>query len=140
MMYAAASLGILLLLILFARPRRRRTGLHMTLRRLRTSPEQERTIREAVWDIRVAAGRFVRNVRGARPELAALLREEVLDEKSVQAWFSAHERHLEELKPRLLQGVREIHASLDPKQREKLSRLVENSNHGLFGRRHSHGI
>jgi len=140
MIYAlAAGLALLVLALISARPRRNRTGLYVALKRLHARPEQERVIREAVWDMRVAGGKFVRDTRDARTDLAELLRDEDFDDEGMHAWFSEREEQLEKLKPRLAHGMKQIHRTLDSAQREKLSRLLEAGPPNLFGHRHAPG-
>lgn len=135
----------LLGLLAMARPHHRHghrgmRSLSRLFRRLDTTPGQEKVIRDALIDLRDAARETWHDTRDARPELAAILRSEEVDDDALQAWLSARGLTFDELRPRIVNAIRRIHEVLDQRQRRALGDLVERGNlHGPWGWRHRWG-
>ena len=130
-------------LYLLSRKRHRRLGSQHALRhvfsRLDTTPGQEKTIREALLRVKDGAKRLTRELSSSRSALAELLTQPEFDEVRVNEWVAARERSFWELKPEVMQSLREIHEVLDEEQRKKLSRWVESGPNRVFSRRGPHG-
>ncbi len=121
-------------------PRHRfgRSGPWWLLRKLDTSPAQERVIRNAVNSIKEEARGFARGGKSSRRELAQLLRAPDYDKDRVRDWFTARERELGQVTETALGALAEVHEVLDDQQRDKLAALVERG--PRFGRGfRSHG-
>lgn len=114
-----------------------RHGLYFLFRRLKTTPGQEKVLREALAKLRDAGRGAVRETNEARPELAEMFRQEAFDEPGAKTWFASRQKTIEELKPSIIESLREVHSVLDPEQRAILSDALA-SRWMKFGRSHHH--
>ena len=103
----------------------RRRGLYMALSRIDASPAQERAIVNEV-------DRFVERLHTAkttakdgRADLAAALRNPVLDDAALGAWLGRVDAASGEARAALLDAVRNIHGVLDDKQREQVAEMLD---------------
>lgn len=131
-------------LIALARSRRRYYGRgyfgSWALRRLDTSPGQEKVIRTAISDAQTILGGLRDDNRAAREELASILGEEKLDEARLGAWFEGREGAWGEVKPKLVELGRQVHEVLDADQKKRVGSWLR-SGFGRFGHhRHHHGF
>jgi Spy/CpxP family protein refolding chaperone len=93
--------------------------------RLRTTPEQERAIRDAVDELR-SAGRDARNeLSEARREAARAMRSEVFSEEAVGGATAAFENTLDKLRKAGISAFAKVHGTLDDRQRAELADLIE---------------
>lgn len=136
---AAASLAGLV--VLASRRRHhgfgfRGRGLYRFLSHLETTPGQEKVIRTAIEELRVATRQTWSSTRDARPELAALIRAERLDNAALHSWFDARHDNLRELELRIERAVGQIHDVLDERQKTELANWLERG--PRFGLRSRH--
>lgn len=113
-----------------------RHALYFLFRRLKTTPGQEQVIRTAFSRLREASKNVLADARGARPELADMMRAESFDEASVKTWFAARQKTLEEFKPKLVESLREVHSVLDQEQRAILGDALGSRWFGHRSHRH----
>jgi Spy/CpxP family protein refolding chaperone len=95
------------------------------LRKLDTSPAQERVIRNAFGSVRQLIRNFANDSHGSRRELAELLRASDFDRQGVSDWFAGREAELKQLRETTVEALGEVYEVLDDQQRETLARLVE---------------
>lgn len=126
-------------LIALARHRRRyyRGGYFgsWALRRLDTSPGQEKVIRTAIADAQTILGGLREDNRTAREELASILSEEKLDDARLAAWIEGREGAWSEVKPKLVELGRQVHEVLDAEQKKRIGSWLRAG----FGRWAHHG-
>lgn len=130
-------------LIALARSRRRLYGGgyfgSWALRRLDTSPGQEKVIRTAISDAQALLGGLRDDNRAAREELAGILREEKLDEARLGAWFEGREGAWVDVKPKLVELGRQVHEVLDAEQKQRIGSWLRAGVRGWGHHRHHHG-
>lgn len=115
----------LLLLSRYRGPRRfGRPGLYWALRRLDTSPGQERVIRNALDELLERGRAFRDQGRAAREELAQLLGGSKLEGPALEAWLDRRAQEARAVFPEIAGELTKIHEVLDDRQRRELSRLV----------------
>lgn len=107
--------------------------LRRALRRLDTTPGQERIIREAFDDVAEAAEGLRGQGRRLRHDLADVLRTEDLDRAGVDSLLSRHEDEFDALREAVAGAITEVHAALEPSQRERLAEMLGRQGH------HHHG-
>lgn len=114
----------LLGLIVLARSRRHFPGRgyfrSVALRRLDTSPGQEKVIRTALSDAEALLGGLREDHREARQELAEIISQDSFDEARLGAWFERREGSWREVKPKLIELGRQVHDVLDAEQKKRL--------------------
>lgn len=106
-----------------------RSRWHWILRKLDTSPAQERVVRNAFASVKQGARTFAHEGKFARRELADLLRAADFDERRVSDWFATREEELKKLRESAVQALGEVHEVLDDQQREQLATLIERSSY-----------
>lgn len=140
---AECALALLFLWMFRRAQRSRRGGMYYLFKRLRTTPGQEQIIRNALFGFKEAGERARDDARRARPELADLVRAETFDESAARTWMASRERTLSQLKPTILESLREIHGVLDAEQRKTLGEALEHPHFWLktarCRHRHAHG-
>lgn len=104
--------------------------LHRVLRRLDTTPGQEKVIREAIHDFREDAFGLRSDVRGTRSELARALRAPELDKALLESIFDKHDEVIEKLRASAVDTAEKVHTTLDAQQRQRLADIIES---GPFG-------
>ncbi len=126
-------------LVLMARGRRygfRGRGMYRLFSRLETTPGQEKIIRGALEELRVATRQTWSTTRDARPALAELIRAEHLDGPALEAWFEARHDTLRELQGRIERAMATVHDVLDDRQKRELASWVERGPRFGFGYHH----
>ncbi len=113
-----------------------RRGLYMVLSRLDASPAQERAIIGEIDKLKERLRGARAGVKDARPDLAAALRNPVLDDAALGAVLGRVDAATGEGRAAVLDALRNIHAVLDDKQREQLADLID---HGWWRRGPSAG-
>ncbi len=130
----------LLFLGLYRRHRRRhgRHGLYFLFRRLKTTPGQERVLRDALSRLRDAGRSAINETNEARPQLAEMMRAETFDEPGARTWFASRQKTVEDLKPTVIESLREVHSVLDAEQRAALGDALSSrwSSFGLYREHH----
>ena len=102
-----------------------RRAMHWVLDRLDTTPGQERVIREAFDDFVDAVRPLREDLSGSREDLARALRGEALDYTALSAAFTAHDGVLAKSREELTTLFGRVHETLDERQRDVLSDLIE---------------
>jgi uncharacterized membrane protein len=92
--------------------------------RIGARPEQEETIRAAVYELKDAASRLRGEGRKTRHEIADALRKPALDEVAMGEMFARHDSELEALRKSLVGALAKIHDALDEKQRHRLADIL----------------
>jgi Spy/CpxP family protein refolding chaperone len=115
-----------------------RHGLYFLFRRLKTTPGQEQVIRTAFSRLREAGQSASRETLESRPVLAEMLRADSFDEAGAKTWFAARQKTFEDLKPNLIESLREVHSVLDPEQRAMLGNAIASKWFGMRHYRHGH--
>jgi uncharacterized membrane protein len=87
-------------------------------RRLRIDDDQEGIVDLALADVRKALTELGTAIRDSRGELAGALRGEALDDAAIAATFAAQDEALSDARRQVVSAVKQIHAVLDPEQRE----------------------
>ena len=98
--------------------------------RLRTSPEQEKVIREAVDEMRRSASELRDEARHTRGDVAKAMKSPSFDETVMGELFARHDTHLEKVRKDAVGVLAKVHAVLDDRQRDLLAELIER---GPFG-------
>ena len=111
-------------------------GLYRFLSHLGTTPGQEKVIRTAMEELRVASRQTWSSTRDARPELAELIRAERLDNAALHSWFDARHDNLRELELRIERAMGQIHDVLDERQKKEVANWVERGPRFGFGHHH----
>jgi hypothetical protein len=104
------------------------------LRRLDTSPGQEKVIRNAWEEFRLVMKDARQRAQSARPELAQLIRGPVTADE-LNAWLNARVMELNQVTPAATEAFAKVHEVLDDRQRAMLADWVERSR-GFHGHRH----
>ena len=104
--------------------------------RLRTSPGQEKVIRDAFDELRRAASELRDEGRHSRNDVAKAVRSPSFDETVMGELFARHDTHLEKMRKEAVGAIGKVHAVLDDRQREILAEIIER---GPFGGRFGGG-
>jgi Spy/CpxP family protein refolding chaperone len=105
------------------------------LDRLDTTPGQEKEIRTAIDDLMEEVRAARRDFRGSREDVARVIREEEVPPGAFDALFQKHDELMGRLREAGQKAFLKIHETLDARQRETLSGLVESWGPGFF---HAH--
>jgi uncharacterized membrane protein len=92
--------------------------------RIGARPDQEETIRAAVYDLKDTASRLRGEGRKTRQEIADALRKPGFDEVAMGELFARHDTELETLRKALVGALAKTHDALDEKQRHRLADLL----------------
>lgn len=106
-------------------PHWRRRGLHMLLRRIDASPAQERAIIAEVEQFRDRVRGVRANAPEARADLAAAIRAPELDDATLASLKSRVDTAIGDVRTAALEALRNIHALLDPGQRERVADFLD---------------
>jgi Spy/CpxP family protein refolding chaperone len=93
--------------------------------RLRTSPAQEKVIREAIDEARRSAAELRDEGRHTRDDVARAVRSPSFDETVLGELFARHDTHLERVRKDMVGVLAKVHAVLDDRQREVFAQLIE---------------
>lgn len=91
---------------------------------LDTSPGQEKVLRGAIDEMRKAAEGTRGEWRNARVALAEALQGDTFDEAAVQKAYARMEVEAQQLRDKLVDNLRNVHETLTPDQRKRLSSMV----------------
>ncbi len=94
-------------------------------RRLRTTPEQETDILNAIDELRSAGRDAKGEMREAAKDTATALRGEVFSEEAVGGATAAFEHTLDKMRKASIAAFAKIHGTLDTRQRGELADLIE---------------
>jgi hypothetical protein len=103
----------------------RRFILRGVLRRLETTPTQERALRDAAREFRDSAQSLKGEARRSRADVAAELRRPAIDENVLGELFARHDGTLDSVRKAFVGLMIKVHEILDDTQRERLAQLVE---------------
>ncbi len=109
----------------FGRGRGRSVMLRWLFDRLRTTPEQERAIADAIDEAREQRSSFKKEARASRKDVARSVRGEQVEETVLGEVFSRHDTVIEGARKAFVHALVKIHAVLDEKQRATLADLLE---------------
>jgi Spy/CpxP family protein refolding chaperone len=120
-----------------------RYGLNALFDRLGTSNAQEKAILAAVSDVQGQLPGLRDALRETRGAAAQVLREERFDAERLNAILAQQEVEIAQLRQRVVGLLATVHETLDPQQRQQLSRLIEDAPHSvgrsLWMAHHYHG-
>lgn len=102
-----------------------RRGLYMALSHIDASPAQERTIIAEVDQLRDRLHGAKAAVKDARGDLAAAIRGPVLDDAALGAVLGRVDTAHTEARTAVLDALRNIHAVLDDRQRERVADILD---------------
>ncbi|HET9957741.1 MAG TPA: periplasmic heavy metal sensor [Polyangiaceae bacterium] len=102
-----------------------RSPWYAILRRLDTTPGQEKVIRSAVADFMDSAWTMRSKVQSSRSEIADALRAETFDAERIRGVVSQHVEELITLGTSFGVSLGRVHEALDHDQRQRLARLIE---------------
>jgi Spy/CpxP family protein refolding chaperone len=105
----------------WARGRRRLQWLY---RELETTPEQERTIKDAVEEVLDARHALLRERRKSGEDFAESIAGDSFDENVLGETFSRQDDRVRDLQKALAGALGRVHAVLDPDQRRRLARIL----------------
>ncbi len=111
----------------YGRHSRRRWMLHGALQRIDASPAQERAIIAEVDKLQERVHAAKRGLKDSRGDLAAALRNEVLDDAALGAVLGRVDGTTAEVRAAVLDALRAIHALLDDGQRAQLADMLGGS-------------
>jgi Spy/CpxP family protein refolding chaperone len=94
--------------------------------RLDTTPGQEKVVKSAFDEVRKAAEGVKDDLVSARGDVAKAFRSEAFDESIAGDLLSRHDAKMDELRKTLVGALAKVHGALDPEQRERLARFLEN--------------
>lgn len=103
----------------------RRFILRGVLRRLETTPTQERALRDAAREFRDSAQSMKGEARRSRSDVAAELRRPAIDESALGELFARHDGALHDMRKAFVGLMIKVHEILDDTQRERLAQLIE---------------
>jgi hypothetical protein len=98
--------------------------LRAVMSRIGARPDQEETIRAAVYDLKDTASRLRGEGRKTRQEIADALRKPGFDEVAMGELFARHDSELETLRKALVGALAKTHDALDEKQRHRLADII----------------
>jgi hypothetical protein len=101
------------------------------LRRVETTPTQERAIEEAFAELTRSGKPLRAEAKQSRADLAAAMRRTSLDEVALGEMFARHDRLAEDIRKALVGFLARVHEILDDIQRERFASLLEKG--GLRG-------
>lgn len=104
---------------------RHRAGLHMALAHIDATPAQERAIVAEVDKLSDRLRTARSTMKDGRADLAAAIRSETLDDSSLGAVLGRVDSATGEARAAVLDALRNIHATLDDKQRTQLADLLD---------------
>ena len=110
-----------------------RWWLYPLLRRLDTTPGQEKVIRREVEAVRAALEGGREEFVTSRGDIARALRGESLDETVLGELFARHDDRLRGLREQLVGSLARVHDALDERQREQLAASLETGPRGFRG-------
>jgi hypothetical protein len=99
--------------------------LRRLLRRVETTPTQERAIEEAVAEFTRSVKPVRAEAKQSRADLATAMRRTSLDEVVLGEMFARHDRLAEDLRKAFVGLLARVHEILDDIQRERFATLVE---------------
>ena len=102
----------------------RHRKLRWALRRLETTPAQERALRQEWKDLRQTAAAARADVAAARGDLGAVLTAPVLDRDALGAVVARVDRAYGEVRIAATEALARVHAQLDDHQRAQIGRLL----------------
>lgn len=105
--------------------RRHRAGLHMALAHIDATPAQERAIVAEVDKLHDRLHTARSTVKDGRADLAAAIRGSTLDDAALGAVLGRVDSATAEARGALLDALRNIHATLDDRQRAQLADLLD---------------
>lgn len=105
--------------------RRHRAGLHMALAHIDATPAQERAIVAEVDKLHDRLHTAKSTVKDGRVDLAAAVRGATLDDAALGAVLGRVDSATAEARSAVLEALRNIHATLDDKQRAQLADLLD---------------
>jgi uncharacterized membrane protein len=103
--------------------------------RINARPDQERTIREAVEELKDAAAPLRAEARHTREEIAAAMRQPNFDEVVMGELFARHDSALERLRKALVGALAKTHDALDERQRHRLGDIIAEGPRAFRGAR-----
>lgn len=110
----------------------RRWMLHAALARLDASPAQERAIIAELEKLEERVHGARRNLKDARGDLAAAIRNPQLDDAALGAVLGRVDASTGEVRSAAIEAVRNIHALLDDNQRAQLADMLDRSGGGFW--------
>jgi hypothetical protein len=105
--------------------------LRRILRRVETTPTQDRAIEEAFAELTRSMKPLRPEAKQSRADLAAAMRRTSLDEVALGEMFARHDRLAEDIRKALVGFLARVHEILDDIQRERFATLLEKG--GLRG-------
>lgn len=112
----------------------RRWMMHAALARIDASPAQERAIIAEAEKLHERLHGAKRNVKESRGDLAAAIRNSVLDEAALGAVLGRVDASTAEARTAVIEALRNIHAVLDDGQRARLADMLDHGGGGAFWR------
>jgi hypothetical protein len=95
------------------------------LRRLETTPTQEKALRDAAKEFHEGAKALKGEARRSRVDVAATLRRSSVDEVALGELFARHDGALDSVRKAFVGLTIRVHEILDDTQRERLAQLIE---------------
>jgi uncharacterized membrane protein len=92
---------------------------------VQATPAQQRAIKDALGELKQAAGKLKGEGRKTRADVAAAFRKPQFDEVMLGELYARHDRGLEELRKAFVGAGARIHDALDEEQRGRLANLIE---------------
>lgn len=102
----------------------RRRSLWMVFEHLDTTPGQEKLIREELSQLWAHRDSVSSAWRSAGEELAETLRQDTVDEDTVDQILARHQEGLADVRKQIARSLARIHDSLDQRQRERLAHFL----------------
>jgi Spy/CpxP family protein refolding chaperone len=87
-------------------------------RRLNLDEDQEGIVDHAFTDLRSAVSSFADTMRESRADLAEAFRGDRVDDEAIEALFARQDENIARARRDAVSALRQIHAVLDPEQRE----------------------
>jgi Spy/CpxP family protein refolding chaperone len=100
---------------------------------LDATPAQEKTIREALSELRSALGRFKDALLDTRRDLAGSVRADAFDEVRMGETFARHDDAISDFRKAVVGALAQMHAVLDERQRARLADLLESGPRRAWG-------
>lgn len=114
-------------------PARDRFALRWLFERLDTTPGQEKVLRQALEEVRAAGANGKSELDAGRREIAAAIRNGVIDETQMAELYARQDEQLRALRTTLFGALAKVTEALDEDQRRALAELIDREGPAFFG-------
>lgn len=110
-----------------------RWWLRSLFERLETTPGQERVIMEAIGELKANRASLHDEMKQTRTDFGQAISGGLIDDAQFEETFARHDRLLARLRVSMVEAMKKISETLDPRQREQLAKLLQGRGWGPVG-------